>query len=659
MKWISKLDRATLAWTGLIMAAVILLCVNVISSSVFGGFKADLTEQNLFTISSGTRDILRRIDEPINVRLYYSKRLGEAAPNYAKFFERVRSLLEQYRDISQGKLEISFLDPEPFSDAEDRAVAAGLRGVRLNQEGDMGYFGLVATNSTDNDATIPFFSQERERFLEYDITKLVHTLANPKRTVVGLITGIDIDAGLTPSRQMRPAWQVMNQIREVFDVKTLGQNLKEIPEIVDPLLLIEPDKLTAEAAYAIDQFALRGGHVLAFVDPVSELGHGGAPSFMGGGGDSKEVGKLLTSWGVGFDRDKVVGDISQARRVQFAGGAKAVVTEYVAWLALDRRNLDEKDVVTGGIDKLNFASAGFLTPIDGAGTKVVPIVKTSAQAMAMEASALRIRPDPVALLRDYRPGSKSLILAARISGEAKSAFPGGRPKPKAKEGEKTGEKAEDKGAGAKGQDKDKKADSEKSADAKSAEKPHRKSGNINVIVVADTDMLHDQFWVDVQNFLGQQVMIPNAHNASFVLNALDNLSGGESLIALRGRGVDDRPFELVNDIRRNAERHYRQQEQRLLAKLKELEGELQKVQGRGDGGEVILSDKDKEAIEKFRAEMIAVRRKLRAVKHALREDIDRLDGVLKFTNIAGVPLLIGFGAVAVALADQRRRRRKF
>ncbi len=686
----ARLPRHTLAWTSVGLAFILLLSVNLFASSALRNAKADLTQQRLFTISSGTRSMLRSIDEPISLKLYFSKRLGEAAPVYARYFERVRALLQQYADIAGGGLDVAVFDPEPFSDSEDKAVAAGLRGVRLNQEGEVGYFGLVGNNSTDSDSTIPFFTTDREAFLEYDLTKLIYTLANPKKRVVGLMTSLPLDGGMNPmamlggGRQQLPPQMIMEQIRDFFDVKTLSQDVKEIPGDVDVLMVAQPDKLTPEAAYAIDQFVIGGGKVLALVDPVAEMGGRAGPMGMPPSGVSPEFVKLLKAWGVDFDPSKVAGDIATARRVQFGGGARPTVTEYVGWLGLDRRSIDEKDVLSGGVERLNLASPGFLSKAEGATTQVTPILLTSPQAMQIPADKFTGMPDPVALLRGYKPEGKSLMLAARVSGTANSAYPDGVPKPAKPEGDDKAKADAAKQEGAKpdaakadaGKDgkpdvakadagKDGKPDAAKadaSKDGKpkeekpegAAAKPHKASGQINAIVIADTDLLSDQFWVDVRDFLGQQVAIPNASNAAFIVNALDNLSGSDALIALRGRGAEDRPFQLVNDLRRDSERRYREKEQALTAKLKEVQDQLTKLENAGEGGNVIVSESDRQAIEKFRGDMLAIRRELREVKRALREDIDRLDGWLKFANIAFVPLLVGFGGIGWAVRQRRR-----
>jgi ABC-type uncharacterized transport system involved in gliding motility auxiliary subunit len=677
-----RVNRRTLALGAVVLAAVTLLSVNLIATSALRDARFDLTKERLFTISEGTRKALRAIDEPIDVRVYFSKKLGEAAPTYAKSFERVRTMLDQYGEIARGKLRVSYFDPEPFSDAEERAVAAGLKGVRLNQEGEMGYFGIAGANSTDTEANLPFLTTDRERFLEYDVTKLIVTLAHQRKTAVGLISGIPVEGGPGNPMLGQPPKQgilMLEHIREFFDIKTIAKDAKEIPSDIGVLMVVQPEGLGPETAYAIDQFVLSGGKVLAFVDPVAEMSRQSNPMFMmmQGAPDLFEFSKLLRAWGVGFDATKVAGDIERARRVQFGSGSNAKVASYVMWLNLKRGDLDEKDVLAGDIREMNFASPGFLTKAEDATTQFSPLVRTSASAMQIPAESVGMMPDPTMLLRNYKPGGTPLAIAARISGEAKSAFPNGAPPPPAADKDKAGEKADDKAAKApdnKAVDKadkkaaaaaakvdkagDKKADAPKTADAKTPPappgKPHVASGKINVVVVADTDFLQDQFWLDVRDLLGQQVAVPSAHNGAFVLAGLENLTGSDALISLRARGVADRPFELVNALRRDAEMRYLSSEQALTARLTELRTKLASLQKEGSGGEeLVLTDKDKQEIEKFRTDLVTTQRELRHVKRELRRDIDKLDGVLKFVNIAAVPLLIGLAGVGWAY---RRRR---
>ena len=676
VQWASGLSRSTLAWGSLVAAAILFLSANLIASMTARNVKADLTEERLYTISDGTRKVLSRVEDPINVRVYYSRRLGEVATVFARHFDRLKGLLDQYSDISGGKIRVTYLDPEPFSDAEDRAAAAGLRGQRLNQDGETAYYGLVASNLTDNDSVVPFFATDRERFLEYDLTKLINGLSNPKKKVVGLITGLQLDGGMNPMNpraQPTPPWMIMEQIRDFFEVRTLEANAKEIPKDIDVLMLVQPTVLTKDAAYAVDQYALGGGRVLAFIDPVTDS----SPSGPGGIGlpVSADLRNIIKQWGLTLDTDKVVGDPSIARRVQFGGGpgAQPVVTDYLAWLNVNKAQINDKDPLAASIKTINMSTVGALTKVEGATTIIQPLIETTARSGLIEADKVRFRPDPLGIMRGFKSGGKPLMLAARIGGEAKTAFPDGRPKEDDKKDEANSTDKPDVKASADQPKTDTpagaaKADApkseQKSADAKSAEAPkvdknHLAAGRINAVVVADADMLADHFWVEVRDFLGQQMAIPQADNAGFVVNALENLSGGEALADLRGRGIIERPFNRVVEIRRDAEQQFRQKEEGLVAKLQDLQQKLAKVETKGaDGGPatVILSETEKAEIEKFRGEMLNVRRELREVKSALRRDIDKLDRWLKFFNIAAVPLLIGIGGIGLGLMRRRSGR---
>jgi ABC-type uncharacterized transport system involved in gliding motility auxiliary subunit len=635
----ARMSRSTLAWGSLALAAVIVLSVNLISSIDLRNWQADMTEEGLYTISNGTREVLHSLDEPIKLRLYFSKQLGEAVPTYARYFNRVQSLLQNYSNISGGKLQVSYLDPEPFSPEEDRAVAAGLKKVTYNAEGDVAYFGLTGVNSTDNQDTIDFFYPDRETFLEYDVTKLIHNLANPKKRVIGVITSLPL-AGQTDPRtyQTTPPWLIMQQMRDLFDVRMLDPNVKTIPSDIDVLLVAQPRDLTSQGAYAIDQYVLGGGRALVLVDPVSEV-----TQFANIGKPRKgidELAKVLKAWGIDFNRKEVATDINYAQRVRF-GASGDTVTDYVAWLSLNAGNINKKDVLSAGIDTLNFATPGVLHPNGKVGTKVTPIIATSDQAMIVSPMDVGVRADPVKLLQNYKPGGKPLMLAARVSGRADTAFPKGPP-----------------AASKKDDSADAAASAAKSGtEAKPQKAAQLKSGKVNAIVIADSDLLADRFWVDQQELLGQKISVPIAQNAALVIGALENLSGSDALIALRGRGVDDRPFTRVEKLRRDAERRFRQKEQTLTTKLTDLQGKLAKLESTSNG-DVILTKDEQTTAEDFRAEILKTRRDLRDVKLALRRDIDRLDGWLKFTNIALVPIAIGISGIGWSVWRTRRGKHK-
>ena len=661
----SSVKRSTLAWAAVGLGAVILLSVNLASAVGLKTWQSDLTQDKLYTISDGTKQILKSLDEPIDVKLYYSRAIADVSPEVARLFERVRTLFEQYRDLSGGKLHLTVADPERFSDAEDKVVAAGLRGIRLNGEGEIGYFGLVASNATDNQQTIPYFSLDRESFLEYDVTKLIFELANPKKRTVGLMTSLPLDGGKAPMReQPTPPWMIMGQIREFFDVRNIAQDVAEIPSGLDVLMVAQPTQLTPKAAYAIDQYALKGGKVLIFIDPTPESAQ--LQLLQSAGEGREELTKLLKGWGVAFDPTKVAADIRHARRVQFGGGdgSEGTVTDFVAWLGLDKSSINQKDVLSSGIDNLNIATAGALSKESGSSVDFSPILETSTEAQLIGIDKIGYGADPVSLLRNYVPGGKALVIAARLSGETKSGFPGGPPPaPETKKADDASKTAADAAkpdaakpdAAAKAQSE--KAEAERlKAEAEKAKATFVASGHINAIVIADTDLMADQFWVSRRDMGGQDVVMPTSHNAAFVVGALENLSGNSALIGLRGRGVKDRPFTLVQDLRRQAEQRFRNQQDALEQKLKSTQEQLQKLQASDTSGGVILSGKEQEAVDKFRGEMLDTRRQLREVKRSLRQDIDRLDGWLKFANIAFVPLMLGFAAVGLSWRRTRQRR---
>jgi ABC-type uncharacterized transport system involved in gliding motility auxiliary subunit len=649
----SKLSTSRLAWGGLALAAVTLLSVNLIASQTLGAWKADLTEDKLYTIAPGSVAVLQSMDEPVKVRLYFSKKLGERGSSITRYFDRVRTLLDEFGRISGGKLQLEVLDPEPFSDAEERAVAAGLIGKRINAEGELGYFGLAATNSTDDQEVIGFLSPDRESFVEYDITKLIHTLSNPKKRRVGIMTSLPLEGGQSPmGNQPTPPWLIMGQIREFFDVENIEQTVKEIPSRIDVLLVAQPTQLTPQAAYAVDQYALKGGKLLVLIDPVADAAQLELLQKQGKG--RAELAKLLKTWGVEFDPNKVAADIKHARRVQFGRSEQGMVTEYVAWLGLDQSNIDQNDVLSSGIKVLNLASAGVLTPVAGAKTKVTPIVSTSPDGMEIASSKVGMAADPVGLIRAYKPGGKPLTLAARISGDAATSFPDGVPEP-GDENADAKKEVENKPDGTAAAKPEEKPAETKPAVAKKPGPGHVASGHVNAIVIADTDLLADQFWVENRQMLGQELVVPSAHNAAFIVSALENLTGSDALIALRGRGVRERTFTLVEDLRRDAERKFREKEEALTAKLKSVEQELEKLQSPAARGTMIVSEKENAAIESFKTQMLETRRELRQVKLELGRNIKTLDGLLQFANIALVPLLIIAGGVGWSFWRTRRK----
>lgn len=626
MDWLKNLNRRQLTWMSVGLAAVIVFSLNMLASQTMRAWRTDLTDSHLFTITNATKSVLGGLKEPVTVKFYFSRALGDQAPQYGAHAERVRGLLQLYEDLAGGNLKVEVIDPQPLSDAEDRAVAAGLRGVPLGSGAGTGYLGIVGSNSTDNQQTITFLTTERQDFLEYDLTKLIHQLGDPARKTVGLITSLGIAGGFDQRRGRIPAWLVHQQMTEFFDVDPVDPAGSSIPEKIDVLMLAAPGKLSPAMIYAIDQFALAGKPVVAFLDVFPET----SPQKLAQLEDGEPIHDLLKAWGVKLATDKVVGDLRNARQVQFNAGGQPQVASYVVWLNLGRDSLDAGNALFSSIVQLVMASPTGFSKVEDAGTVFQPLITTSKDAMLIASKEMRI-PDPLRLMQNYKPGGEPIALAARVSGDAKTAFEDGAPPAEKPEG-----------------------DAAKTDEAKEPA-VHLASGAINVVLVGDADMLFDSFWAEAREMLGQRFIVPRANNVDFLLNILENVSGGAALSDLRGRGVEQRPFTLVQDIRQRAEAQYRQREQALNTKLGETQKKLEEIQSRAQGGKVILSEEDKKAILGFRGEVISIRRDLREVQKDLRREIDKLGFWVKAVNIAGVPLLIGLAGIGVAMSRRRRR----
>jgi ABC-type uncharacterized transport system involved in gliding motility auxiliary subunit len=632
--------RGALALLALALAAVLFAAANVWSNVGLRGLRLDLTENRLYTLSDGTLAVLKRIDEPITLRFYFSQRLAREIPAYGNYAQRVRDLLEEYASAAGGKLKLEIYDPTPFSDVEDRAVAYGLQGVPVSAQGDLVYFGLAGTNKADDEEVVPFFQTERERFLELDLTKIVANLAKPKKRAVALISDLPLggDQMAMMMGQMPQQWMILDQLQQVFDVRQMAGDIGQIDRDVDVVMVVHPKTMSEKTLYAIDQFVMGGGKAIVFVDPNAEADRPPPRSVPTPPVSTATMKKLFDAWGVEIAENKVVGDRLVARKVSAGPATRVRAVDYVAWLTLRRGNFNPNDVVTAEIGLLNMATAGIIKAKEGATTAFTPLVSSSpAASMAIDVEKVRGQPDPLTLLRDFRPSNEVYVMAARVTGTVKSAFPDGPPKAEAKA---------DQGA--------------QPATAAEPQGPHLAEAKepLNAIIVADTDLLDDRFWVQVREFFGQRAAEPIANNADFVVNAIESLMGAPELISLRSRGISARPFELVQSIQRTAEDSFRTKERELQDKLKETEKKLKDLQTKEQGqGQVILTQEQQLAIENFRAEMLATRKELRDVQHALREDIESLQSLLQFANIGLIPVLVTLVAIAIGLWRMNRRSR--
>ncbi len=620
-----RMKRRLLSTTGLLLAAGLFIAINMVVNQTLTSQRLDLTENRLFSLSPGTENILKRLEEPIQLKFYFSSKLLSGAPVFLNYGTRIRDMLEEYVAKSGGKLELAMIDPEPFSEAEDQAVGYGIKQLPVNAAGDMAYLGLVGVNTTDEELAIPLFQPNKEDALEYELTKLIYTLAHPKKRVIGVISSLPVFG--SPADAPAAPWTLITLLREAFEVRDLGETPTEIAKDIDTLMVIHPKNLSEQTRYAIDQFVLRGGKAMVFVDPYAEEDRASPdpqnPLALPETGS--DLPDLFEKWGIKLMENKVAADLDNAIRVAYAGKRGPQEIEYIPWLRLGPTNLNRQDFVTNALNTLNLGTAGILEKAEGAATEFTPLISTGKRSMPYERDAVIFVRDPAGLLENFKPGEKELVLAARIRGPVKTAFPNGRPK-------------------------------KKDDDPSDPNFVAESTGPINLVVVADTDILANRFWVQFQNFLGMNIPSAIADNADFVINALDNLGGNDDLISLRSRGRYARPFDRVEEISREAEAQFRDKERALQAKLEETEKKLQELQQQKQGASsVLLSAEQKQEIERFREEQLKTRKELRAVQHDLKKNIERLGTELRFINIGLVPLLIGIAAIGLPLYRTRRR----
>ncbi|MBL8269786.1 Gldg family protein [Steroidobacter sp.] len=616
--------RKTYGATALVALALLFIGVTILITFVLRGARLDLTESKLYSLAPGTERIVSSLAEPVNLYFFFSQDESKQSPQLRAYAQRVRELLEEMSQHSKGKLRLSVVDPKPFSEDEDRATEFGLTPVPLTQGGEPVYFGLAGTNSTDGRETIGLFQPDKEEFLEYDVASLVYRLSKAKRAVVGLISGLPVDAQFDQmSGQMNPGWASIAQLREVLDVRTLQADGNEIPAEVGVLMVVHPKDFNPQVQYAIDQFVLRGGKLISFIDPQSENDNAGAQMGMPPmGGRSSTLGPLLDAWGVQFDPNQIVGDRELGLTVSLRQGQPP--SQHIAIIGFNRASMNPKDVTVSTLDTINVMTAGALSKKEGATIEFEPLIQTSTNAGLLPAAKLMFMQNSDALLDDFKATGERYTIAARIHGKLKSAFPNGKPGAEGAAGAHLTESKED----------------------------------ANIIIVADTDILADPLWVRTQNVFGQRFAVAWANNGDFLGNSVDNLAGSSDLISVRGRQSFFRPFTKVDQLRRQAGDQLRSQEKELDKELKETEQKLAALEGGRSGAQssLSLSPEQEAELERFQHERVKIRKELRETRRSLDQEIEDLGWWLKLLNVAAVPFLLALGAIFLEITRRRRLR---
>lgn len=623
LKLLKKHGHSTI---GLIAIALLLL-TTILLISWMRPWRVDLTENHLYTLSPGTLSLLEKQQgEPLRLSFYYSDQVTQEIPSLRAYAKRVKETLEEYELQSKGKILLDIIDPEPFSEAEDQAASLGLQAIPAGNN-DQIYFGLVGEQGSADKTTevkrevVAFFNPQKENSLEYDISQLIYRLQRNKPLVVGVISDIpvfqyrDIRSG-----QVNPSKVIMEQLRQMFDVRRVYDTTVDIiDDDINLLMVIHPHLWSASTLYAIDQFVLRGGRLLVFMDPKAEMDQSEKMLF-GSGGDqdqSSSLDQLLTAWGVKYDPTQVLLDYSFAHTIPVTQYGQAL--PHVGVLGIRDEGFNREEAMTATTDQVNLASAGTLSALPEASTSFVPLMRSSQEAQLVSIDDYNRASNHEELLRQFKSDGKGLYtLAAYINGPVKTAFPQGKP---------VFEGAQIKG--------EKNSSSEHLLESRE---------NISVVLFADTDILDDRMWVQVDNFYGQPVARPWASNSDLVMNILEKLGGSVDLINVRSRGTYNRPFDRVNELERAASQKLQQEEEILHQKLAETEERLTTLDNGNlfaeDGTPLEMSQEQKKEIENFQQERLKIRKRLREVQHQLNKDIEKLGSTLKLINMLAVPVLL-------------------
>ena len=625
-------------------AIAITLLFGVLVISLIPSLRIDLTEDRLYSLSEGTLSILSSLNEPIELMFFYSDSATEDVPQLRTYGNRVQELLREIVIASEGNLSLRVIDPEPFSEEEDLATQYGVRAVPVTQGGEGVYFGLVAAKGGADvpgplraTETMPLIRPDQEEFLEYEFMKIITQVSNPERTVIGLVTQLDIDGGFDPmTGQGTQQWMIMDLVRQLYDVRRIDVSSDSIEEDVDILMIVHPQGLSDRFLYAIDQHILRGGDALLFLDPNADSMVGRSPQGnLIPAGMSSELPGLLDAWGLEFDNSKVLTDNELALRVMMGQGQRAV--PHLGMLGVQGNFLTQGDIITNRLETINLSSAGAISQSNEGGLSFEPLITSSSDAMLMDRSFVESVTDPNVLFDEFESENRSFVIAARLSGLIETAFPEGQPAIPVTEEESNSDDADEEVSVAE------ETSSEVDVVNEESEIAHLSTSlePTNIVVFADSDLLTDRLWVQVTQFFGQRIPQPFANNGDLVINAMDNLSGGADLSSIRSRGRYSRPFTKVLALQREADDRLRQEESELSARVAETESALAALNTDEEGNPIgEITPEIQTEIDRFNGELIETRRRLREVRFQLTEDIEQLGSNLKAVNTALVPILL-------------------
>ncbi len=604
---------------GLALVLLIVILVNLIFSQI--PLRWDATAEGLYSLSDGSKKIISDIENNVVIKVFYTEDIPNL-PNHIKTFaSRTLDFLHEYQYVSSGKVTIEQYNPKPDSEEEEWAETYGLEGISL-PSGEQIYFGLVALQA-DQEESIPFLDPNKEPHLEYDITRMISRVSTPQKNKIGIISSTPVfgtpQMGFNmPGQNQMPTWLFVTELKKNYDVAQISPTDQSIDPDLDLLILFHPKNLSDQLLYAVDQYVLKGGNLIAYADPFSVIDDPRS------GGVSSYPQKLFDAWGVSMDSSKVVGDFSLATGLRNRNNQPE---NNPLWLSVRQNYFNSEQIITANLESVLMPLAGALVKVEDSKYEFTPLIQSSPNASLIDSFKQSMGVDQ--LRKDFSPDGQQYNLAVMVSGKFKTAFPDGPPKAE-----------------------DKEDASKENAQPSGLKEGEKKS---NIIIVADSDMLFDGYYVSKQNFLGFNVSNIFNDNLNLLLNSTEMLTGSEALIGIRSRGSFERPFTKVQELEANAQQHWLAREQELVRKVEQTNAKLQQLEQQKDASQrAIISPEQEAEIKKFQEEKQIINKELKVVRRNLRADIESLGTMVKFINIFLMPLLVSLAGILYAIYLKRR-----
>jgi len=634
----TKFESLLYSIVGVAAVLIILVAINLL-----GGFfkvRSDLTQNKLYTLSDGTKKILNKLDTPVEIRFYFSRDNASVPVPLRTYAQQVEDLLAEYQQYSHGKIKVVKLDPKPDSDAEDSANLDGIEGQNLNLT-DKVYLGAVIS-CLDAKTVLPYLSPDRENLLEYDLSRAISSVANPKKSVIGVMSALPVMGREAqpmmmmrqPQQAMQP-WIFLTELKENYAVREIPMTAAKIEDDISVLVLVHPNGISDQTQFAIDQFLLRGGKMVALLDPYSFVEARMAGSYGGAGPYSSTLSKLLPAWGIQFSETKAVADPLFATQIQREGNPQSDPTI----LSITSDGINKEDALGAAIDDLLLPFAGAFTGKPVEGLKEDILVKSTSQAGLVNAALLEAGGDQVR--KSLKSDNISYPIAIRLSGKFKTAFPEGAPKSK----DEAGPSASPSPAGS------------PTPSPTPMEKALKEAkGDGVVLLIGDSDFAYDQIAGRTQQVMTQTVFVPSNGNLNFIQSSIEQLAGDSNLIGIRSRSSGNRPFVVVNKMEAAAEQKYQSKIDELQDNLAQTRQKLASLQtGKQADQKTLLSPEQQAEIKKFQENEAQISQELKQVRKNLRVEIDSLQDTLKWLDIAAMPLIVTL--VGLLLAHLKRNRR--